>query len=156
MRNGYILGILAALAALPAAAQTPKLDAKTRDALTAALDDERKAQATYGAILERFGPVRPFVNIVRAEGNHERQLLGLFAAYKIPVPENPYAKKPPAAPATLGDAMRAGVVGEKENIALYDGFLRFVKEPDIRRTFENLRRASLQNHLPAFERGARR
>lgn len=31
-------------------------------ALTEALQDEYKACATYRAILEQFGPVRPFIN----------------------------------------------------------------------------------------------
>lgn len=46
----------------PAAAQS--LDGKTKEALVAALNDERRAQATYGAVLKKFGTVRPFVNII--------------------------------------------------------------------------------------------
>jgi hypothetical protein len=51
---------------------------KLKSLLLEALDDERKAEATYEAIIERFGPVRPFINIVGAETRHssaiERQM----------------------------------------------------------------------------------
>ena len=36
-------------------------------ALTEALQDEYKARATYQAICDRFGSVRPFVNILESE-----------------------------------------------------------------------------------------
>ena len=35
--------------------------------LLEALDDERKAEATYAAVIEKFGEVRPFINIIDAE-----------------------------------------------------------------------------------------
>ena len=152
--TGWLAVGVALLGALPATAQT--LETKTEEALVAALDDERKAQAIYGAVMAKFGQVRPFVNIIRAERNHEAQLLGLFKTYQLTVPENQYTKKPPSAPATLKDAFREGVTAEKENIVMYEGFLKFVKEPDITRVFQNLMQASKQNHLPAFQRGASR
>ena len=34
--------------------------------LLEALDDERKAEATYAAVIEKFGEVRPFINIIDA------------------------------------------------------------------------------------------
>ena len=89
--TGWLAVGVALLGALPATAQT--LEAKTKDALVAALDDERKAQAIYGAVMAKFGQVRPFVNIIRAERNHEAQLLGLFKTYQLTVPENQYTKK---------------------------------------------------------------
>ena len=43
-----------------------------------ALDDERKAEASYAVVIDKFGPVRPFSNIIEAEQRHasalERQL----------------------------------------------------------------------------------
>ena len=53
-----------------------------------ALDDERKAEATYEAVIAKYGPVRPFINIIEAEQRHagaiERQLHRLG----FPIPEN--------------------------------------------------------------------
>ncbi|HQO55671.1 MAG TPA: DUF2202 domain-containing protein [Clostridia bacterium] len=56
--------------------------------LVYALQDEYLALAEYKAIMEKFGVDRPFGNIMKAEQTHVEHLLPLFAAYKIPVPED--------------------------------------------------------------------
>jgi hypothetical protein len=43
------------------------LSESERGHLMAALDDEYQARATYAQVLEDFGDVRPFSNIVEAE-----------------------------------------------------------------------------------------
>lgn len=131
-----------------------RLDEKTEKALLAALADERRAFAEYEAALAKFGDARPFSNIVNAEKRHESFLLPLFEKYGVKVPENEFTKDKAQVPATLAEACQKGVEGEKANIALYDGFLEFVKEADIREVFTILRDASKNNHLPAFERCA--
>lgn len=50
------------------------LTPETIAALAEALDDEYKARATYAKVIERFGPVRPFVNIIKAEERHAQAL----------------------------------------------------------------------------------
>lgn len=45
-------------------------NAATVAAMAEALDDEYKAIATYESVLDAFGPVRPFANIVEAERRH--------------------------------------------------------------------------------------
>ena len=136
----------------PTAAATSKLDDSTSKALLEALADERHAAATYEAVLAKFEDERPFSNIVNAERRHESFLLPLFEKYGIPVPENEMTKNKPEAAATLAEACEQGVQIEKANIAMYDKFMSFVKEGDIRETFTYLRNASADNHLPAFER----
>lgn len=131
-----------------------KLDEKTRQALLDALADERKAEATYHAAIEKFGDVRPFSNIVNAERRHESFLMPLFEKYGVPVPENQFTAEKIEAPATLIEACKQSVEGENANIAMYDEFLEFVKQEDIREVFTYLRDASKDNHLPAFERCA--
>lgn len=131
-----------------------KLDEKTRQALLDALADERKAEATYKAVIEKFGDVRPFSNIVNAERRHESFLMPLFERYGVAVPENRFTKEKIEVPATLTEACKQSVEGEKANIAMYDKFMEFVKEEDIREVFTYLRDASKDNHLPAFERCA--
>lgn len=54
------------------------VDEKTIEALRDALDDEYKARATYQSVIDKFGPVRPFVNIIEAEERHASALLRLF------------------------------------------------------------------------------
>lgn len=116
-----------------------------------ALDDERKAEATYAAVIERFGAVRPFVNIVDAETRHsiaiERQLSRLGLA----IPANIWHGRG-AAPGTLVDACEAAIAAEIDNIALYDRLLPGIQDPTTRRVLENLQAASRDNHLPAFRR----
>ncbi len=40
------------------------------NALLEALDDEYKAAVTYAQVIDDFGPIRPFVNIIEAERRH--------------------------------------------------------------------------------------
>ncbi len=126
---------------------------ETGKALVAALEDERKAQAFYKAILARHGQqVMPFAHIVQAEGMHESALLGLMKQYNVPVPTDKYLASPPEAPATVAEAIRQSIQYEKDNVALYDRLLKSVKQEDIRAVMNNLRSASLDRHLPALER----
>lgn len=49
-----------------------------------ALDDEYKARATYRKVIEAFGPVRPFVNIVEAEDRHAEAIEATEAHLRAP------------------------------------------------------------------------
>lgn len=131
-----------------------KLDERTAKALLSALQDERRAAATYEAVLAKFPGIRPFVNIVEAEKQHQALLLPLFAKYGVQVPKNEFDPSSIAVPETLAEACKAGIKAEEENIALYNGFFEFTKEADIKAVFERLQAASRDNHLPAFTRCA--
>lgn len=122
-----------------------------KDRLNEALDDEYKARATYRKVIENFGPIRPFVNIVEAEDRHAAALLSLFERYDIPVPEDLWPGRV-RAPETVEQACRSAVEAEKENMAMYERLLKATPEPDVRRVLENLQSASRDRHLPAFER----
>jgi hypothetical protein len=125
-------------------------------ALTEALQDEYKAQATYRAILQRFGPVRPFANIVKAEERHIQALLPLFARYGIPVPADDWPTRV-TVPDSVAQACQEGVQAEIDNGAMYERLLAMTADyPDVQRVFRNLQRASQENHLPAFQRWAAR
>lgn len=128
------------------------LDEKTKKALLSALEDERRAQATYRAVLNKFANARPFINVVEAEKVHESLLLPLFAKYGVPVPVNEFDPVKVTVPDSLAEACKVAVNAENENIALYDGFFTFVKEPDVKEVFLRLQSASRDNHLPAFTR----
>lgn len=126
-------------------------DHATLAAMREALDDEYKARATYRKIIETFGPVRPFVNIVEAEDRHVRALLDLFAAFGIAPPADPWPARV-VAPASLREACAAGVQAEIDNAAMYDRLLAAVGDPAVAAVLRNLQRASQENHLPAFRR----
>lgn len=122
------------------------------EALTEALQDEYKARATYQAILNRFGLVRPFVNILESEKRHIQALLSLFTRYQIAVPKDLWPARVEV-PTTLQQACEEGVQGEIENGAMYERLLAMtVGYPDVQRVFRQLQRASQENHLPAFQR----
>ena len=125
---------------------------KTKTALLGALKDERRAEATYQSVLSKFPGARPFVNIIEAEKRHQTQLLPLLKKYGVAEPANEFDPAKIPAPATLNDACAAGVQAEKENIALYDEYLKFITEADIKDVFVRLQAASRDNHLPAFTR----
>lgn len=125
-------------------------------ALTEALHDEYKARATYRAILARYGPVRPFTQILASEERHIQALLPLFARYQIPVPPDDWPTRI-TVPSSLAAACAAGVAGEIENGAMYTQLLAMTTAyPDVQQVFRRLQRASQQNHLPAFQRGVAR
>ena len=120
-------------------------------ALATTLDDEYRARATYQAVLEKFGSDPPFANIVEAEERHVKMLLVLFPKYGITPPADRWNGQV-AIPDTLVECCQAGVDAEICNYSLYDGFLNWVQDPDIRFAFTKLRDASEYNHLPAFQR----
>ncbi len=134
-----------------AAAPVDPPDAATLDALCEALDDEYKARATYRAVIEAFGPVRPFVNIVEAEERHAQALLRLFERFGVAPPEDRHAGRV-AAPESLAAACAQAIAAEVENAEMYARLLGQVAHAAVRRVLANLMRASQSRHLPAFRR----
>ena len=141
-----------ALTSARAAANASGISGGDASALRFALDDEYRAEATYAAVIEKFGEVRPFINIIEAERRHASQakteLDRLGISYDA---TNPYLGKIEA-PATLLAACEQGVSAEIENIALYDRLLPTIQDDDVRATLADLQWASRERHLPAFQR----
>ena len=127
------------------------LDDKTKRMVLEALNDEYKARAFYRLVIDKFGPERPFVNIVNAEQTHARALEELCARHGIPLPPDRWQVKL-RPPSSFLEACRTGVVWELENIAMYDRFMRETKVPGVRALFQRLQARSREGHLPAFER----
>lgn len=119
------------------------------EALQRAFDDEVKAYETYSAVIEKFGAVFPFVNIIQAEQTHQDALLAVASVHEITlirtVPENINIPK------TLRECYELGVAAEIQNIQLYDELLLHVQEyAEVQDLFYRLQAASYNNHLPAF------
>lgn len=123
------------------------------ESLNMAISDEYKAQARYAENIEKFGPIRPFSMIVRAEEQHISQLKSLYDKYGVEIPENTWEGSV-LVPETSQEACREGVQAEIENINLYkEKLLPTVTEySDITAVFTNLMNASQNKHLPAFEK----
>ncbi len=120
--------------------------------LVYALQDEYLAKGEYEAVVKKFGNVNPFSNIIASEQTHIDLLLGLFAVYGYPVPENTAAQHI-SVPATLSECYTVGVNAEIDNIAMYEKFLGKSLPADISDVFIRLRDGS-ENHLAAFEKKA--
>ena len=155
-----------ALAAAFAAGMAPMAQAATlsddaRAALEAGLADEYHAEAFYAAVMDKFGEIRPFVNIIRAEQTHSGAIADVMETYGLTVPANTQLNDPAvvaSVPATISEACAIGVDAEMVNRTLYNEQLipAVADYPDIKVVFENLRDASEYNHLPAFQRCAAR
>ena len=123
-----------------------------KNVLIEAINDEYKARATYYRVIQQFGEIRPFINIVEAESRHIDALIPLFEKYNIEVPLDDWDSKIEI-PATVLEACEGGVEAEVENAEMYDRLLTLtVDYPDIQYVLKQLQRASAENHLPAFQR----
>lgn len=121
-------------------------------ALTAALDDEYRARATYRAVLRAYGDVLPFTHIVESEERHIEALRRLCERYGVRIPMDPWPAQI-SAPESLEEACRAAVEAERENRVLYERLMEAAGgRADVEETFRRLLTASQENHLPAFER----
>ena len=116
-------------------------------------EGEYAAAASYLAVLEEFGQVEPYATIYEAEIRHADALVKQLEQIGAEVPENPYIGQI-AAPADLQAAAQAWAEGEVANIELYDKLLTLTDDPQLVKVLNNLRSASLDSHLPAFEEAA--
>lgn len=119
--------------------------------LNEALMDEYKARDTYQRIIETFGPVRPFINIVEAEQTHIELLLPLYKKHAIPLPPAPDPMRI-SVPDSLLTACQLGVAAELANVAMYDRLIAATDPPDVVAVLQRLQAASRDHHLPAFQR----
>lgn len=127
------------------------MDEAGRAAVEEALADERRTEALYSAVVAAHGEVRPFSNAVHAEARHAALLEATLAGRGLAIPERPAAAA--AAGGAVADACAAAVAGERANVELYDRLLAAGPLPDdVKAAFEHNRWASLERHLPAFER----
>ncbi|MBA3054387.1 MAG: DUF2202 domain-containing protein [Sphingomonadales bacterium] len=125
--------------------------ADLEEILRDALEDERKAEATYAAVIEKFGEVRPFINIIDAERRHSAAIERQMTRLGFAIPSNHWEGKG-VAPDTLAEACSMAIEAEIENIALYDRLLPAIADDVVRQVLQNLQDASHDNHLPAFHR----
>ena len=125
-------------------------------ALKEALLDEYKAKATYQKVINSFGSVKPFSNIVGAEVRHANAILGLYQKRQWTPPQNPWSIHSKSIPnfESLREACQAGVKGEIENAAIYERLLKLPLPEDIQKVFNQLKGASDDNHLQAFQQCA--
>jgi len=116
-------------------------------------DGEYAAAASYLAVLDKYGSVEPYQTIYQAELRHIDALIRQLERQGEVVPENPYLGKI-TAPEDLVSAAEAWAIGEVLNVELYDLLISKTDNENLLKVLGNLRSASLDSHLPAFELAA--
>ena len=117
--------------------------------LTYAIQDEYAAKAEYAAIMEAYGAILPYSNIVKAESRHISALLPLFEAHDVGVPVDDAASRV-TVPGSLQESDEIDVEAEIRDNEMYESFLKEDLPEDVRIVFENKKRAS-ESHPRAFE-----
>jgi len=113
--------------------------------------DEQHAAAVYSAVIEQFGALRPFTNILRSEEQHAAAWETIMARYNIAIPS--YVAPELEAFASFSAACQIGAEAEVANSALYASMHEaFAEYPDLLYVATALQTASENQHLPAFER----
>ena len=115
--------------------------------------DEYRANAYYQKVIDTFGAVTPFSNIVQAEVRHYSMLESLCAKYGVQPPINDWYDKIVIGSSIL-ECCQDGINAEIANIEMYDHLLPYIDAADIRDVFYREQAASYNNHLPAFEQCA--
>jgi len=116
-------------------------------------DGEYSAAASYLAVLDKYGSVEPYQTIYQAELRHIDALIRQLERLGEDVPENPYLGQI-TAPDDLVAAAEAWAIGEVLNVELYDLLISKTENESLLKVLGNLRSASLESHLPAFELAA--
>jgi hypothetical protein len=155
---GYLATVAACSTATPSvsnpvAPTTPSpavAEVSLESMLTATIQDEFHAEATYARVLAEHGSVFPFVNIVRAEQRHSEAIARLFTSRGLQVPSSVWTVDNVPSFSSVQAACAAAVQAEIDNIALYDQYLALALPADVQTVFTSNRAASLNNHLPAF------
>ncbi|MFM2482423.1 DUF2202 domain-containing protein [Celerinatantimonas sp. YJH-8] len=127
--------------------------------LTYAIQDEYLARAEYRLILQKYGNIKPFSNIINAENQHIKRLSQIFTQRGLTLPADT-ATEHVILPQSLKAAMQTGVQAEIDNIAMYQAFLENPLlnqkgNTDVQSVFKALMNAS-EKHLSAFKRGLNR
>ena len=116
------------------------------------MSDELDATATESAD-QAEDSLQSTLDQADAEEMHASALTRQLERMGVDVPDNPY-RGLITAPADLTTAATAWAEGEVANVELYDRLISDTDNELLIRVFENLRRASAESHLPAFELAA--
>lgn len=134
-------------------APAPGTDAAIAWEALMSVEGEYAAAASYQAVIDTYGNVEPYTTILEAELRHVNALVNQLQRMGVAVPANPYLGKL-VAPASLTDAALAWAEGEVHNVAMYDSLISQSSDSRLSRVLGNLRRVSLEVHLPLFEKAS--
>ena len=114
---------------------------------------EYAAAASYKAVIDEYRSVEPYATIYESELRHISSLTRQLQNLGEPIPTNPYLGK-----MTLEKDFVAIAKAEAEvevlNVEMYDDLSSKTSNSNLLKVLGNLRSASLEMHLPAFDLAA--
>lgn len=118
--------------------------------LNSAYKDECRDQYFFKKAYEKF-PASGFAKIMNSEQNHISTLESIFNKYEIEIPKN-LDFSDVVVPAVLDDACAMGLKLEKENVEMYQNFLKNVTNNYLKTVFEDLRDITINRNIPAIDK----
>lgn len=124
-------------------------DLTIEEMLKYAIEDESLAKIEYNYIIETYGNINPFSNIINSEETHIELLTPLLEEYNIKIEE--LSDDNIIKPTSIEEALKIGILAEVNNIKMYQSFLDAELPENVKSVFIDLLNAS-ENHLNAFTR----
>lgn len=146
-----ILSLALALVLVLAMVSPISLAGTYEETVQAMYEEEYLAQSTYEKVVEQFGKIRPFVNIINAEKNHVKAVERLADTKGITLADKMVEVEEFV---SLDDAYKAAIAIEKEDIEMLEAILKDDTLDEYTKTvYGNLLKGS-KNHLEAFEKAS--
>jgi hypothetical protein len=120
------------------------------EGMQSALRSKFKTCALYHMVLQAFGPVRPFKDLLKIEIKYRMVLAGLARRYAIPEPRDDWEGQV-AIPVSFIEACEEAIDLERGNDELYAGVLGRMEDPALCRVLKQIRNVSQISHLPSFK-----
>jgi hypothetical protein len=124
-----------------------------REALWTAIDDVRRTEALYRAVLAHpgNGKLRPFPRILREKQRHEKRLVKLVIKRGYGDPPVLWDRRDVQAPAGRKAACARAVDQELRNAAIYETAMALPLAPAVMRAMRAIHRRVRGRHIPNFE-----
>lgn len=119
-------------------------------ALDSALRSKFKTCALYRMVLQAFGPVQPFKDLVKIEAKYRLVLAGLARRYEHPTPTDEWEGQV-AIPVSFVEACEEAIQLERENDRLYTSLLEQTNDAALRRILMRMQNVSQVSHQPSFK-----
>jgi len=119
-------------------------------ALDSALRSKFRTSALYRMVLQAFGPVQPFKDLLKIEEKYKMILTGLARRYDRALPTDEWEGQI-AIPVSFVEACEEAIQLERENDRLYTALLDQIDDPALCRVLMRMRNVTQVSHQPSFK-----
>ena len=124
-------------------------ETKLHSQIDEAYQQELVAMQRYQAASQQFGQVAPFSQLQQAQQQQLRQIADLYQQRGwepgvVTVPLRHQFQD-------LVDACRTSLQGAQADVAMYDRLVQQVMDTQVQQTFQQLRQAVQQQHIPSLQ-----